>query len=360
MGGKPVPQNLDRLLVVYQSEQGVGAKRTEVSGGKQLLCSHYAAEQKLKAAGTLAFAVGTLPAQCGPSSDPAPQTPSAPGPAPAPPASQPPAPPPVVAQFSVPLPGTVAPGVFHSLQRFDVRLDNVRAGRDGKVHMFVTVANKSGAARALGQETLSMVMTDADGVGIYTGTVYRADGEELQNYNIAPTIPAGGELKVRYVMEPAPVHAPIRRIGLREGPAKILFFDASAVASYASSAGAPPSGSGAFKSLSKLDVRIDRAGGARDGRFEAFLTFRNPTGQPQSINAAAQRLSGSNSDGSPVTARYALYSVRGERGENDALPVPVYVEAGGEIRVRYVFDDAPTGSLTITDGTTTQTFTPGG
>lgn len=249
--------------------------------------------------------------------------------------------------------------MFHSLQRFDIRVDGVRVGRDGKVHLFVTVANKSGSPRTIGQETLHMVMTDEDGVGIYEGVPYRADGDAPTFFDGPPTIPVGGELKIRYVMKPPVVRGPISRIGLREDDAKILFIDASGADDGTSIGTAPPLGTGAFKPLSKLDVRVDRAGGARDGKFEAFLTFRNPGRQPLSINSAEQRLSGINSDGSPVTAG-AIFSIRGERGVNDGLPTPVYVEAGGQIRVRYVFDNAPTGTLTITDGKVTQTFTPGG
>jgi len=289
---------------------------------------------------------------------PVPPAPVPPAPVP-PPVVQPPSPPPVV-RPSAPAPGTVQAGVFHQLERFDVRVDEVRAARDGKVHLFLTAANKSGQPRSIGQGTFTAVMTDADGVGILTETAWRASGDEPRTFEVHPNVPAGGEMKVRFVLQPSVVHGPLSRIGLRESNTKVLFFHAGGADARSDASSPPPTGGGPFKQISKLDARIDRAGGARDGRFEVFVTFRNPTRDPQSVTAAAQRLMGTNSDGSSVTARYALYSVRGERGENDALPVPVYVEAGGEMRVRYVFDDAPSGALTITDGNVTQTFTPGG
>lgn len=297
-----------------------------------------------------------------PAPAPTPTPPTAePAPSPSPPVAQPPAPtPPIVQRPSAPVAGTVQAGVFHQLERFDVRVDEVRAARDGKVHLFMTVANKSGGARSIGQGTFTAVMSDVDGVGILTETVWRADGDEPKTFDVPPTVQPGGEFKVRYVLQPSAVHGPLARIGVRESDKKVLFFDARAGDPGSEASAPPPPGGGAFKSLSKLDVRIDRAGPARDGRFETFLTLRNPTRSPQSASAAAVRLTGTNSDGSPVTARYALYSARGERGENDALPVPVYVEAGGEMRVRYVFDDASNGALTVTDGTVTQTFTPRG
>lgn len=300
-----------------------------------------------------------------PQPQPQPQPPAptpAPAPAPTPPAPvpAPPPTPPVVQQPSTPAAGTVQAGVFHQLERFDVRVDEVRAARDGKVHLFLTAANKSGGARSIGQGTFTVVMSDADGVGVLTETAWRATGEEPKTFDVPPTVPAGGEFKVRYILQPAVVHGPLSRIGVRESSKKVLYFDARAADAGSEPNAPPPPGGGAFKSLTKLDVRIDRVAPARDGRLEAYLTLRNPTRDPQSATAAGLRLSGTNSDGSAVTARYALYSARGERGENDALPVPLYVEAGGETRVRYVFDDAPAGALTITDGTATQTFTPGG
>ena len=115
-----------------------------------------------------------------------------------------------------------------------------------------------------------------------------------------------------------------------------------------------------FKKLSKLSVRLDRGAPGRDGRYEVIATFRNPLRDKEAVTAAGYRLMGPNAQGSFVTARYALYPVAGARDDNRALPVPMWVGPGSEIQVRYVFDDTPRGTLTITDGTATQSFTPAG
>lgn len=115
-----------------------------------------------------------------------------------------------------------------------------------------------------------------------------------------------------------------------------------------------------FKKLSKLSVRIDRSAPGRDGRYEVIATFHNPLRDKEAVTAAGYRLMGPNAQGSFVTARYALYPVAGVRDDNQALPVPMWVGPGSEIQVRYVFEDTPRGTLTITDGTVSQTFTPAG
>jgi hypothetical protein len=123
-------------------------------------------------------------------------------------------------------------------------------------------------------------------------------------------------------------------------------------------AAAEPGLASPFKKLSKLSVRIDRSAPGRDGRYEVFATFRNPLKDKEAVTAAGYRLMGPNSQGSFVTARYALYPVAGARNDNQALPVPMWVGPGGEIQVRYVFEETPRGTLTITDGNASQTFTP--
>lgn len=281
---------------------------------------------------------------------------SAPAPRPTPQPAPRPAPPPPAAE-----PDLLPAGVFHALESFDVRLDEARAGRDGRLHVFVTVRNRSGRSFYMSSGPLRVVATDADGVGVEAETrPYRATGEEAKAFDEIPTIPAGGEFRMRYAIDLPDVHGPLRRVSFRESAKKALVFDVAHADPGASPASAPAVGRGAFKPLSKFDLRIDNVVAARDGRIEAFVTLRNTTRDVQSTSKGDLRLESANADGAKVTSVSALYSVRGERGRYDELPLLVYVEPGGEIRLRYVFDEAISGAITVTDGRVRQVFTPGG
>ena len=250
--------------------------------------------------------------------------------------------------------------MFHQIAEYDVRLDELRVARDGKVHAFFTVKNRSGRDRDVHQGLLTMVLTDADGVGVRTSTPWRITGEEPTAFEGRPTIPNGGEFKLRFVLEPTRVHGPMRTLTVREGDTgKSLTFDASSTATRSELSSPPPAGGGAFKALSKFDVRIDRIAPARDGKLEAFLTLRNATRDVQSTTPSTIRLVGTDQDGAKRSSRSAHFSTRGERGVNDDLPILVYAEPGAEMRIRYVFDQAVTGAITITDDVVEQTFTPG-
>jgi hypothetical protein len=260
------------------------------------------------------------------------------------------------------LPDAAQAGVFHHLGEYDVRFDEARAARDGRVHTFFTVRNASGRAQSFGAGALVAVMTDADGVGVRESQAYRAGGDEPVLFSPSPIIPAGGELRVRYVLAPTTVHGPLRRVSVREyGETKMLAFALPQGADPgATAAQAPVPGGGGFKPLSVFDVRIDRVAPARDGKLEAFLTLRNPSARLQSVGSGGIKLSAANADGAKATTRSALYSVRGERGQYDELPSLVWVEPTGETRLRYVFEEGISGAITMTDGTAIQTFTPGG
>lgn len=286
----------------------------------------------------------------------------APVPQPAPQAEPARTPPPASQPAPAPsVPGTLQAGVFHQLEAFDVRIDEVRAARDGRVHAFLTVRNKSGRDRTVGASLFTAILSDADGIGVRASHPYRAIGEEPTSFEGLPTIPAGGEFRLRYVLEPAFVHGPITALTIREGEKpKALRFAATQADPGASPFGAPAAGGGAFKPLSKFDVRIDRVAPSRDGKLEVFLTFRNPTADVQSLSRASIKLSAMNADGAKVSSRSTHYSVRGERGVNDEFPVLIYAEPGGEMRAQYVFDEGITGAITITDSKVSQTFTPGG
>jgi hypothetical protein len=280
-----------------------------------------------------------------------------PAPSPTEPTTPPRTPPPVAE--APPLPGTVQAGTFHSLEAFDVRLDEARAARDGTVHLFFTVRNDTGRDQQIGAGTFTAVMSDADGVGVREAQIWRATGDTPTQFDRPPVVAAGGEFKFRFVFTPPIVHAPLQRVSIRESDKKVLFFTVSGADPNPSRAGAPAPGGGAFKSLSKFDVRIDRLARARDGLLEAFLTLRNPGTTVETTSKGWIKLSGADADGGKATSRSALYSVRGERGNYDELPLLVYVEPGQQVRLRYVFDQAISGPITIGDGSVSQTFTAG-
>lgn len=110
--------------------------------------------------------------------------------------------------------------------------------------------------------------------------------------------------------------------------------------------------------LKRLQVKLERSAPGRDGRTEVVATFRNPNKDIEMLTAAGYRLMGPNSQGSFVTARYALYAADGSRDDARPLPTPYRVGPGAEVQVRYVFEDSPIGDLTITDGDASHVFKP--
>lgn len=293
-----------------------------------------------------------------PAKEEKPAEPPAPEPAPAQPApSQPEASQPPPAQ---PAPGgdqpTAQAGVFHPLEDFDVRFERAVTARNGTVHVFLTVKNTTARARSIGAGVFKAVAYDADGVGTSESQIWRTGAETPESFPATPVIPPGGELRFRFVMTP-PSATPLSVVSIRESDKQALVFSLGGVqpASGAPTS-PPPAGSGAFKELSKLDVRIDRVAKARDGLIEVFVTLRNPGPTVQTTSKGWIKFTAADADGAQATTRSALYPVRGPRV--DELPLLVEIAPGGEARLRYVFEVPVSGPITVSDGSVRQVFAP--
>jgi hypothetical protein len=149
--------------------------------------------------------------------------------------------------------------------------------RDGAVNVFVTVKNKAGKEKYISTAAFLIVqLTDSDGVSVRQGTMLRATAEGSESLPAGMTLPADGELKGRFTIIPPEVHGPLRTVSIRQSDKKAVWFDASGADADPSPFAAPAAGRGAFKPLSKFDLRIDNIAPARDGTLEAFITLRNP------------------------------------------------------------------------------------
>jgi hypothetical protein len=95
------------------------------------------------------------------------------------------------------------PGVFHALDDFDVRVDQIAPARDGAVNVFVTVKNKSGKEKYISTAAfLTVQLTDSDGVSVRQNQMYRATAEGSESLPAGMTLPADGELKGRFTITP--------------------------------------------------------------------------------------------------------------------------------------------------------------
>lgn len=358
LAGPRLPPDLDTLTLVFHRDGDREPRLVSMPDAARWLCPVYEREQALKASGDLGYAVGDLPALCaggaGTPADPrgAAEPPSNAG-TPAPPVPPSPAP--------GPTPGTAPAHGFHSLEQFDVRLDEARAGRDGRLHLFLTTRNRSGRDFHMSSGPFRIIASDADGVGVEAETrPLRATGEEPTAFEQVPTISAGSEFRMRYVIDLPVVHAPLRRVSVRESAKKAVYFDVGHADPDPSPAPAPATGRGAFKPLSRFDLRIDNVVPARDGRLEVFVTLRNSTREVQPISKGEIQLSATNADGGKVTSASSLHSVRAERGRGNELPLLLYAEPGAEMRLRFMFEEAITGPISASDGRATQVYTSGG
>lgn len=288
----------------------------------------------------------------------------APQPEPAPPPAPTPAPPPAPAPTPETTPPPASPGrpvspagVFHELEDFDVRFDRAVAARNGSVHVFLTVRNTTRANRSIGAGVFKAVMTDIDGVGVSESQIWRATSEAPESFDATPVVGPGEEFSFRFVMSPASRVSPLSVVAIRESDARSIAFDVSGVTVGQVAPPAAGAGSGGFKALSELDVRIDGVARARDGRMEVFLTLRNPGDRVRTTSKGWIKISAQGPDGVRITTRSALYPVRGPRSAE--LPLLVYIEPGREARLRYLFEAPVSGPLTISDGSIEQVFTAG-
>jgi len=289
---------------------------------------------------------------------PAPQ----PQPQPAPPPAPAPAPAPTPAPETAPQPVSPArpvaqAGVFHELEDFDVRFDRAVAARNGSVHVFLTVRNTTASNRSIGAGVFKAVMTDMDGIGVSESQIWRPSSEAPESFSATPVVAPGDEFNFCFVMSPASAVSPLSTVAIRESDARSIAFDVSGVTVGQAAAPAAVAGSGGFKALSELDVRIDAVARGRDGRMEVFLTLRNPGDRVRTTSKGRIKISAQGPDGVRITTRSALYPVRGLRSAE--LPLLVYIEPGREARLRYLFEAPVSGPLTISDGTIEQVFTAG-
>jgi len=285
------------------------------------------------------------------------------------PARQPdPAPTPAPAPAPAPTSDTIPPpaspgrtvaqaGVFHELEDFDVRFDRAVAARNGSVHVFLTVRNTTRSNRSIGAGVFKAVMTDIDGVGVSESQIWRATSEAPESFDATPVVGPGEEFSFRFVMSPASRVSPLSVVAIRESDARSIAFDVSGVTVGQVAPAAAGAGSGGFKALSELDVRIDGVVRGRDGRMEVFLTLRNPGDRIRTTSKGWIKISAQGPDGVRITTRSALYPVRGPRSAE--LPLLVYIEPGREARLRYLFEAPVSGPLTISDGSIEQIFTAG-
>lgn len=275
-----------------------------------------------------------------------------------------PAPPPVQTPVPTLAPTPASPGrpvaqagVFHELEDFDVRFDRAVAARNGSVHVFLTVRNTTRANRSIGAGVFKAVMTDIDGVGVSESQIWRATSDAPESFSATPVVAPGDEFSFRFVMSPASRVSPLSAVAIRESDAKSIVFDVSGVTVGQAAPPAAGAGSGAFKALSELDVRIDGVARGRDGRMEVFLTLRNPGDRMRTTSKGWIKISAQGPDGARITTRSALYPIRGPRAAE--LPLLVYIEPGREARLRYLFEASVSGPMTISDGSIEQVFTAG-
>lgn len=251
---------------------------------------------------------------------------------------------------------TAQAGVFHPLEDFDVQFERAVAARNGTVHVFLAVKNTTARARSIGAGVFKAVAYDADGVGTSESQILRTGAETPESFPATPVIPPGGGLRFRFVMTP-PSATPLSVVSIRESDRRSLVFSLGGVQPAAGTATSPaPGGSGPFKELSKLDVRIDRVAKARDGLIEVFVTLRNPGPTVQTTSKGWIKFTATDADGTQATTRSALYPVRGPRAAE--LPLLIAIAPGGEARLRYVFEVPVSGPITASDGSIKQVFAP--
>ncbi len=111
-------------------------------------------------------------------------------------------------------------GPFKELSQFDVRIDGVARGRDGRTELFVTLRNPGRKVLTTSKGRIKFSAADADGAKATTrSALYPVRGPRSEELPLLVYVAPGGETRLRYVFE-GQVSGPIT---VRDGTAEQIF-----------------------------------------------------------------------------------------------------------------------------------------
>jgi hypothetical protein len=242
----------------------------------------------------------------------------------------------------------IGDGRFYSLDKFDVRFDEMKPGRTGNtIELFATFKNVSSRNGQVTAGTFEPTLLDPTGVVMKDqGNLYRASGERPERFERTLVVDAGGQAKVRYVFDiPANVNR-LQSLRIQENNARPVLVDISdmpvpGAEDTATQPGLPggitPLVRTDFAAVDDLDFRVDGIRRGRSGKtLEAFLTVKNPTSKIQTLGAGSVDLTVTDEDGAGTRRVGNLYLATGDEPEH--LQRNILIAPGGQARVRYLFE----------------------
>lgn len=254
----------------------------------------------------------------------------------------------------------IGDGKFYALDKLDIRLDEMKPGRDGaSMELFVTYRNRTQKPYGITAGGFKLTITDSDGVSIRDmGNVYRVSGERPERIPNTVIVNPGGEARIRWVFPvPKGFAPPLKSLRISEYVAPPVIADltgiklpgeeevttgdadsgsAPAPAPAAEPAGRAAIGNGQFFGVDDVDVRFDGVRRGRDGTtMELFVTVKNPGSTNVGLITTTLRLTATDADGLSVRPNGELYRVTGDVPER--ITHTVTITPGDEAKVRYVF-----------------------
>jgi hypothetical protein len=257
--------------------------------------------------------------------------------------------------------GVIAPSqdrptgwVAQPLRDFSARLDSAAIDSAGRADVVVTLRNISRVTRRVDNGDWNAIVADLDGVGGADNGIWTPTAGPPKAFSRMPEVPPGGATRVRFIIRPETVGIGLATVSINQSGSPAAVFDISAVpgARAPSPPAAPPTSKAAFARLKAVEVRLDQAATAADGRFELFFTARNHSQALQYLGGSLLAFSGVTPDGQVARSRGETYSIRGARGHANTLAP---IQAGATIRLRVMFDARLVkGPFTVSDGTVSQ------
>lgn len=230
---------------------------------------------------------------------------------------------------------------------FGVKLDRVSRDAQGWIDAIFVVRNESAEAQQITDGTFSVVLLDTDGLSVAVTEVHDGEQTELRRYAMFPMVAPGAEVRLRYKIRTLANGAPVTQLIVREPDKGQATFDVAHLAGAASTTTvAGPVGEGAFVPLGFFSVRKD-ALRVVNSRLELFFTLRNTGKQPQQVSGEFEFLLGS----ARLANRREFAPARGAWvPAHDTL----WVEPGGEARLRTWFEARSPGTIQVSDWTRTE------